>query len=889
LRGDLADADLGSDASAAAVRSGDRRMIEALETYLESLREGRSFSASEFLSQHSDLSGDLTGCLAGLEFIEAAAAALPGSTQDVGAVERDPERVSSPPTRLGDYNIVRELGRGGMGVVYEARQVSLGRRVALKVLPYAAATDPKQRQRFQIEAQAAAQLQHPHIVPVFGVGCDAGIHYYAMQFIDGNSLSSIIRELRTLGGIAIGWLKTSPLAETAVKRAEYEPMPTGELSLYDATTDLAPAPEKKGSSHFGLEKSGHDRAHFRMVTRVGIEAADALEHAHSLGVLHRDIKPANLLIDREGGVWITDFGLARFTGDSSLTGSGDVVGTLRYMSPEQAMARRGVVDQRTDVYALGATLYELLTLRPAFDGRDHQELLRQIALDEPVPPRRHNPSVPRDLETIVLKAMAKDPGRRYGTAQELSDDLKRFMNDDPIMGRRPGSIERTIRWARRRWEVVSTSAAILLVSLFAGAAVTFVATERERIRFHDFVVSMFPVVDRSASQLAGPDVGDEVMSVFQQASELPPNDTESRVVIARALSKLASARTLRSLKKGTPEVPEPLLMAQARAEFERSIALFEKLLAEQPGDPLVTRYYADALGLFGMGCHLRFSHCDKDAEAYYRRAIDLRRSLIRNCNRRAPAALPFDDLSGEHDDPMRLTFTVQTVAMLMASSGREAEADALYDQLEEDFRGVAERYQGPTYRDLRRNWVSQLLESQSSAHQQMLRRIWYRHTRLALVVDPENAQAHNSAAWAMVSVPEDPWYDPNAGRERARKAIELDPNNWSFWNTLGVAFYRAGDWKAADETLRKSIEFTGGTAHDWFFVAMALWHQGKHPEARQCFESAVSAMKSSTRNDPELVRFHAEASAVLQLKSDNAELGMVRTSPTAHIKGVFPR
>ena len=201
-----------------------------------------------------------------------------------------------------------------------------------------------------------------------------------------------------------------------------------------------------------------DRAFCRKVARLGIEAADALEHAHALGVLHRDIKPANLLIDREGSVWITDFGLARFSGDSSLTGTGDIVGTLRYMSPEQALARRGVVDQRTDIYALGATLYELLTLRPAFGGRDHQELLRQIALDEPIPPRRLNPAVPRDLETIVLKAMAKDPSGRYATAQELSEDLKRFLNDDPIKGRRPGPVERTCAgragggswWRRRR-------------------------------------------------------------------------------------------------------------------------------------------------------------------------------------------------------------------------------------------------------------------------------------------------------------------------------------------------------------------------------------------------------------------------------------------------------
>ena len=210
-----------------------------------------------------------------------------------------------------------------------------------------------------------------------------------------------------------------------------------------------------------------DRAFCRNVARLGAEAADALDHAHGLGILHRDIKPANLLIDPHGALWITDFGLARFPSDLSLTHTGDMVGTLRYMSPEQALARRGVVDQRTDIYALGVTLYELLTLRPAFDGRDHQELLRQIALDEPVSPRRLNPAVPRDLETIVLKAMAKDPSSRYATAQELAADLRRFMDDQPILARRPGLLERTLRWARRHKELVVTAAAILVLALIS--------------------------------------------------------------------------------------------------------------------------------------------------------------------------------------------------------------------------------------------------------------------------------------------------------------------------------------------------------------------------------------------------------------------------------------
>ena len=253
-----------------------------------------------------------------------------------------------------------------------------------------------------------------------------------------------------------------------------------------------------------------DRAFFRNIARLGVEAAEALDHAHGLGILHRDIKPANLLIDRDGALWITDFGLARFPSDLSLTHTGDMVGTLRYMSPEQALARRGVVDQRTDVYSLGVTLYELLTLRPAFDGRDHQELLRQIALDEPTKPRRINPAIPRDLETIVLKAMAKDPSGRYTTAQELAADLKRFLDDRPILARRPGPVERSLRWAMRHRELVATTAAVLVVALIVSTAAIWTEARKTEIannnlqdanRKHNvYIIETWPLLDGFAME-----------------------------------------------------------------------------------------------------------------------------------------------------------------------------------------------------------------------------------------------------------------------------------------------------------------------------------------------------------------------------------------------------
>jgi serine/threonine protein kinase len=276
---------------------------------------------------------------------------------------------------LGDYRLLRELGRGGMGVVYEAEQLSLGRRVALKVLPFAATLDPRQLQRFHNEARAAASLHHPHIVPVYAVGCERGVHYYAMQFIDGRSLDDVLYQLRQ---------PDQPAAEA------------------DSRRDTVPDAHGQAGT---LSSPRQGRGYYRRVADLGIGAAEALEHAHQLGVVHRDIKPGNLILDGRGHVWVTDFGLAQCRSDARLTQTGDVVGTLRYMSPEQALAQRGVIDQRTDVYSLGATLYELLTLQPVFGGQDRQQLLRQIAFEEPARPRRVNRALPAELETIVLKAL----------------------------------------------------------------------------------------------------------------------------------------------------------------------------------------------------------------------------------------------------------------------------------------------------------------------------------------------------------------------------------------------------------------------------------------------------------------------------------------------------
>jgi len=327
---------------------------------------------------------------------------------------------------LGDFLIVRVIGRGGMGVVYEAVQKSLNRRVALKILPSSSANDPRKVKRFQVEAQAAALLQHPHIVPVYLVGSENGLHYYAMQFIEGRTLAEII---------------------TASWRGG------------DAVAQGADPPGCKLSSP-------------RMAAELGRQAALALHFAHEQGIIHRDVKPSNLLIDDSGWLWVSDFGLARIAGQADVTLSGAVLGTLRYMSPEQAFGTRVVVDHRADVYSLGATLCELITLRPVFEGDDRLELLRRISQEEPRPPRRMDPAIPRDLETIVLKAMAKDPEERYVTALELADDLGRFLQNRPILARPPSAIDRAAKWMRRHKPAVAAASIVLLVAVMGlgGAA-----------------------------------------------------------------------------------------------------------------------------------------------------------------------------------------------------------------------------------------------------------------------------------------------------------------------------------------------------------------------------------------------------------------------------------
>jgi serine/threonine protein kinase/WD40 repeat protein len=375
------------------------------------------------------------------------------------------------PERLGDYRILREIGRGGMGVVYEAEQVSLGRRVALKVLPRQALLDPESVARFRREARAAAALHHTNIVQVFGTGEQDGILYFVMQLIPGTGLDALIRELkrqpRGPGSPRPRLPDTAPPSFDASLAASVRRLVAGRF-VTDPSSDRgkrsAERPPQESSAlpvpSSALSSSG--RSYWTSVARIGMQVADALAFAHAHGIIHRDIKPSNLLLDPQGTVWVTDFGLAKAPDQENLTQSGDVIGTLRYLAPE---CFQGRADARSDLYSLGISVYELLTLRGAFSATDRNQLLLQVLNQEPPRPGRVNPEVPRDLETIVLKAIAKDPGQRYQTAADLAADLRRFVEDRPVRARRITLPERLWRWCRRDPRTAGLLAALLLVGL----------------------------------------------------------------------------------------------------------------------------------------------------------------------------------------------------------------------------------------------------------------------------------------------------------------------------------------------------------------------------------------------------------------------------------------
>jgi len=528
-------------------------LVQLLDQYLADLDAGRQPDRTRLIADHPHLAPQLEQALAGLDFIRQAA----GPEWKV-------------PTQLGDYRILREVGQGGMGVVYEAEQISLRRRVALKVLRFGAVADEMAMQRFQREAETVAHLHHTNIAPIYSVGSEEGVRYYAMQFIDGCDLAE--RSRRAL--------------------EEERPIPPRDLADW------------------------------------GLQAAEALAHAHQRGVIHRDIKPSNLILDAEGRIWLTDFGLARRVDDVALSVAGSLLGTPRYMSPEQARASKDPVDHRTDIYSLGATLYELATGRPIFDAVTPHEVISQILNMEPQAPRQVAPEVPRDLETIILKCLSKEAGHRYATAQDLADDLRAFLDGRAISARPPSLPERALRWARRHRKTAATAGTSAAVSLFVIVGAWLGWHQQRQARLGELVLKT-DGVNLVAEVLD--EAGEPVRPAFPVPTPEPIDLPEGSYQVRLSASGLLSETWPIDIHRGTLEQPSVSLSLSLSSRWLwppreiSSSALPEMRVARLDGTADMILLTQSTTDRSGKRYEQRLQRLDENWESYANTSTDFRK------------------------------------------------------------------------------------------------------------------------------------------------------------------------------------------------------------------------------------------------------------------------
>jgi serine/threonine protein kinase len=539
------------------------RVFEAMQEYTAAIDAGKRPNRQELLKKYADVAEELSAYLHGVAFLDSAVEQIKG---DVGVKSTGQERSSGGligfGEPLGDFQLVREIGRGGMGVVYEAVQLSLGRKVAVKVLPLAASLDGRHLQRFRNEAQAAAQLHHTNIVPVYAVGCERSVHYYAMQLIEGRSLAEVIRMLRREDSArrtkGAAFLSSGDKTIRVDNSEDMESLPSifrhaeeAEQAMPPAVGDLSAMRESKRVNYY------------RLIAQFGVQTASALDYAHQVGVVHRDIKPGNLMLDGRGVVWVTDFGLAQMYagnaqgkgGEGGMTQVGDLMGTFRYMSPEQASGKAVVLDQRTDIYSLGVTLYELLTLEHAVRGETREEMLRRISQVDPWPMRSLDKRIPVELETIVGKAMAKEPGERYQSAKALSEDLARFLKDEPIKARPPSLWDKGIRWMRRnkQW-TLAAGVVLFLETILLSTTTLYIGREQEHT---------------AEAYAAERKVAQQELKERQQAQR---NFEQARQAMD-FMTRIADEQMPR----------DPRLASLRRTILERALQYYEQVLADQKG------------------------------------------------------------------------------------------------------------------------------------------------------------------------------------------------------------------------------------------------------------------------------------------------------------------
>jgi serine/threonine protein kinase/Flp pilus assembly protein TadD len=859
----------------------DAPLEQIIEAAIGRLQDGKRVDAEALAAAHPEYAAELRELLPTVAMMVNLGAGVASDGDLPPSPNPSPPRGGEhdlPHQRLGDFRILRELGRGGMGTVYEAEQMSMGRRVALKVLPFAAIARGNALQRFRNEVRAAAALDHPHIVSVYSVGEERGVHYYAMQLVDGQTLADLIAELR---------------------RANRLPEPTDQPPTVDSAVAGPPSTQRDAQAWISTVVGSRHRAEsYRIAARLGIEAAEAIQHAHDQGVLHRDIKPSNLLLDAEGKLYVTDFGLARIEADAGMTMTGDIVGTLRYMSPEQALAKRGIVDQRSDVYSLGLTLYELLTLQPAFTGDDRQELLRQIAFDEPRKLRQIDARIPHDLETIILRAIEKNPTERYATAQELADDLQRFLDDRSIRARRPTLLQRARKLITRHPTATTVTCAVIFLSIVVATA--FLADRRrQRVENNRFLAASIQAaraalesneVDEARRRLAeaegrirvgrliDPAMANQVSELISEADRYAKfksllkvaqrnrADTErERTLPLKALALygvMENAKWLDTMRRTS--LPEPhvtrvadgvyellLLMAvhMGRAPSDTPGALREIVAKEQPPQAIAfldkaISFHAPSRGYFWLRANCALMIDDRRSEARLRKKAletpihhaaelfyinrDRRWGLVSRGQPKYPVEQSYKD----HREMLRQEPGYYNAFFFMAEildgEGRHQEA-------------LPARYACVALQP--DDWVA----------------IWnrgYTHSRLGhveeaiadyetvLTMRPNDAEALELVAWALATDRSGHIRDGKRAVELARKACELSNYREAhIVGTLAAAYAEAGDFASAVKWAEKALILMPGDRE--IIERLELYKQGQTIRDRKAtLEEASRIMKS---------------------------------------------
>jgi tetratricopeptide (TPR) repeat protein/predicted Ser/Thr protein kinase len=752
--------------------SADRTNLlgQAADEYTAELQAGRDPSLEGFAERYPEIEQSIRRVFPTLRALNQGSAEQAGDSGEV------------TPSQLGDYRIVAELGRGGMGVVYEAEQLSLNRTVALKTLPWAATLADTHLARFKNEARAAATLSHPHIVPVYSVGVDHGVHYYVMQLIRGRSLAD--------------WIE-------------------------------------QPHHHAEAEKPSY----YRDIARLALQAASALDHAHAHGIVHRDIKPANLLVDHLGQLWITDFGLALVEGAIGISRTGELLGTVRYMSPEQTRAHGWMIDHRTDIYSLGVTLYELIARRPVFLGTERLELIRQIADQDPVPPRKLEPRIPVELETIVLKSIEKNPADRYASAAELGEDLQNFLSCRPLNVKPATTWQRTMKWAQRHQHAVWTTG----LAMTAMTVVLAVSTALVGLAYRD--ANQQRVRAETHLRLAREVIDDTYLKEIERAEYEPEMTHEQRDVLLRLV------RFYEQLPQ--EDLRDPALMhdscqvhqrlgdihrslgrhSQAVNSYLKAIQVATQLLHDEPDRAEFQRTLV--LNLDGLGVAYRELHRFDDAVAAHRQALAVSQPLLE----RLTADLPTQRLATRQvhlalayqDTQLRETALRTAIATLSALLQRFPGDVDLTNSL-----AVAQDHLGELLRATGRNHEAEAA----------FRRVLETHARLTAEQPRQwNARYQLATSQHHLAV-------LLADTGRIAEAEQFDRTAIEVLSTLSESF-------------PEFVRYRRDLARTYDHLGCLLQREDKLAEAETTFRSAVELLSRLTDEAPEAPRFKADLAATL--------------------------